>query len=125
MYLTLDGPYSPCMALVASPSSAHLCCMGQGSALHAHYAIVRVYFWYFPALVAGLQWLKAHWEGGGNSGSAEGRHVKSMGMHMCGADACRRNEGDDVCRAQTETIDNCQTTTRLLSAHELFFFRSP
>lgn len=61
---------------------------------------------------------------GGNSGSAEGRHVKSMEMHMCGADACRRNEGDDVCWAQTETIDNCQTTTRLLSAHELFFFRS-
>lgn len=45
-----------------------------------------------------------------------------MGMHMYSADACRRNEGDDMCSAQAETIDNCQTTTSLLSTRELDFF---
>lgn len=57
---------------------------------------------------------------------SEGRHVKHMGMHMYSADACGRNEGDDVCSAQAETIDNCQTTTDLLSTRklEMFFFFS-
>lgn len=47
-----------------------------------------------------------------------------MGMHMYSADACRRNEGDDVCSAQAETIDNCQTTTSFPNTRKLDFFFS-
>jgi len=53
---------------------------------------------------------------------SEGRHVKRRGLHTYSADACRRNEGDDVCSAQAEIIDNCQTTISLLSTRELDFF---
>lgn len=41
---------------------------------------------------------------------------------MHGADACGRNEGDDVSAAQAEAVDNCQTTTSLPSTRKLDFF---
>lgn len=50
--------------------------------------------------------------------------MKHTGMHMHSADACGRNEGDGVCSAQAEAVDNCQTTTSLPSTRKLdiFFF---
>lgn len=41
---------------------------------------------------------------------------------MHSADTCRRNEGDDVCSAQAEAGDNCQTATSLPSTRKLDFF---
>lgn len=53
---------------------------------------------------------------------SKGRPVKRTGMHMHSADACGRNEGDDVSAAQAEAVDNCQTTTSLPSTRKLDFF---
>lgn len=48
--------------------------------------------------------------------------MKHTGMHVHSADACGRNGGDDVCSAQAEALDNCQTTASLPSTHKLDFF---
>lgn len=46
--------------------------------------------------------------------------MKHTGMDMHSADACGRNDGDDVCSAQAEAVQNCQTS--LPSTRELDFF---
>lgn len=85
---------------------------------------------YFWAATAGAGRAHQDREGGTARGNvwlclchSEGRRVKRMGMRMYSADACGRNEGDDVCSAQAETIDNCQTTTCLPSTRKLDFFQ--
>lgn len=49
--------------------------------------------------------------------------MKHTGMDMHSADACGRNDGDDVCSAQAEAVQNCQTS--LPSTRELDFFFFP
>lgn len=109
-------PLPPRLSLPPSPS-------------HSRLHIPVPYIWR-PSFLGGSGWSRESTPGWGGTARgkvwlclrcSEGRHVKRMGMHMYSADACRRNEGDDVCSARAVTIDNCQTTS-LPSTRKLDFF---